>query len=235
ALVSLLNPCPSSESCSEKSNCTVPTYPSCRDSQTFSTFLLDLFKLTIGMGDLEMLESAKYPGVFIILLVTYIILTFVLLLNMLIALMGETVGQVSKESKHIWKLQWATTILDIERSFPVFLRKAFRSGEMVTVGKGTDGTPDRRWCFRVDEVNWSHWNQNLGIISEDPGKSDTYQYYGFSHTMGRLRRDRWSTVVPRVVELNKSCPPEEVVVPLGTMGTAEPRERRHGHAPSSPL
>ncbi|XP_048179233.1 transient receptor potential cation channel subfamily V member 4 isoform X3 [Corvus hawaiiensis] len=148
ALVSLLNPCPSSKSCSEKSNCTVPTYPSCRDSQTFSTFLLDLFKLTIGMGDLEMLESAKYPGVFIILLVTYIILTFVLLLNMLIALMGETVGQVSKESKHIWKLQWATTILDIERSFPVFLRKAFRSGEMVTVGKGTDGTPDRRWCFR---------------------------------------------------------------------------------------
>uniref|UniRef100_A0A8B9TQ40 Transient receptor potential cation channel subfamily V member 4 n=1 Tax=Anas platyrhynchos TaxID=8839 RepID=A0A8B9TQ40_ANAPL len=189
ALVSLLNPCPSSESCGEEqSNCTVPTYPSCRDSQTFSTFLLDLFKLTIGMGDLEMLESAKYPGVFIILLVTYIILTFVLLLNMLIALMGETVGQVSKESKHIWKLQWATTILDIERSFPVFLRRAFRSGEMVTVGKGTDGTPDRRWCFRVDEVNWSHWNQNLGIISEDPGKSDTYQYYGFSHTVGRLRR-----------------------------------------------
>lgn len=103
--MSLLNPCPSSESCSEKSNCTLPTYPSCRDSQTFSTFLLDLFKLTIGMGDLEMLESTKYPGVFIILLVTYIILTFVLLLNMLIALMGETVGQVSKESKHIWKLQ----------------------------------------------------------------------------------------------------------------------------------
>ncbi|XP_064024227.1 transient receptor potential cation channel subfamily V member 4 isoform X3 [Pogoniulus pusillus] len=242
ALVSLLNPCPSSESCSkEQSNCTVPTYPSCRDSQTFSTFLLDLFKLTIGMGDLEMLESAKYPAVFIILLVTYIILTFVLLLNMLIALMGETVGQVSKESKHIWKLQWATTILDIERSFPVFLRKAFRSGEMVTVGKGTDGTPDRRWCFRVDEVNWSHWNQNLGIISEDPGKSDTYQYYGFSHTMGRLRRDatistdRWSTVVPRVVELNKSCQPEEVVVPLGTMGTAETRERRYGQPPSSPL
>lgn len=89
----------------DHTNCTVPTYPSCRDSETFSTFLLDLFKLTIGMGDLEMLSSTKYPVVFIILLVTYIILTFVLLLNMLIALMGETVGQVSKESKHIWKLQ----------------------------------------------------------------------------------------------------------------------------------
>ncbi|XP_054450327.1 transient receptor potential cation channel subfamily V member 4 isoform X3 [Pteronotus mesoamericanus] len=219
ALVSLLNPCANMKECNEDlTNCTVPTYPSCRDSNTFSTFLLDLFKLTIGMGDLEMLSSTKYPVVFIILLVTYIILTFVLLLNMLIALMGETVGQVSKESKHIWKLQWATTILDIERSFPVFLRKAFRSGEMVTVGKSSDGTPDRRWCFRVDEVNWSHWNQNLGIINEDPGKNESYQYYGFSHTMGRLRRDRWSSVVPRVVELNKNSNPDEVVVPLDNVG-----------------
>ncbi|XP_075390029.1 transient receptor potential cation channel subfamily V member 4 isoform X5 [Tenrec ecaudatus] len=219
ALVSLLNPCANMKTCDQdQTNCSVPTYPSCRDSETFSTFLLDLFKLTIGMGDLEMLSSAKYPVVFIVLLVTYIILTFVLLLNMLIALMGETVGQVSKESKHIWKLQWATTILDIERSFPVFLRKAFRSGEMVTVGKSSDGTPDRRWCFRVDEVNWSHWNQNLGIINEDPGKNETYQYYGFSHTVGRLRRDRWSSVVPRVVELNKNLNPDEVVVPLDTMG-----------------
>lgn len=89
----------------DHANCTAPTYPSCRDGDTFSTFLLDLFKLTIGMGDLEMLSSTRYPAVFIVLLVTYIILTFVLLLNMLIALMGETVGQVSKESKHIWKLQ----------------------------------------------------------------------------------------------------------------------------------
>uniref|UniRef100_A0A8C8YW78 Transient receptor potential cation channel subfamily V member 4 n=1 Tax=Prolemur simus TaxID=1328070 RepID=A0A8C8YW78_PROSS len=220
ALVSLLNPCANMKVCNEdQTNCTVPTYPSCRDSETFSTFLLDLFKLTIGIGDLEMLSSTKYPVVFIVLLVTYIILTFVLLLNMLIALMGETVGQVSKESKHIWKLQWATTILDIERSFPVFLRKAFRSGEMVTVGKSSDGTPDRRWCFRVDEVNWSHWNQNLGIINEDPGKSETYQYYGFSHTVGRLRRDRWSSVVPRVVELNKNSSPDEVVVPLDNVGS----------------
>ncbi|KAJ3604697.1 hypothetical protein NHX12_029437 [Muraenolepis orangiensis] len=111
------------------------------------TFLLDLFKLTIGMGELDMIHSARYPGVFLVLLVTYIILTFVLLLNMLIALMGETVGEVSMQSKKIWKLQWATTILDIERSFPVCLRKSFRIGEMVTVGRNSDGTPDRRWCF----------------------------------------------------------------------------------------
>uniref|UniRef100_A0A669E033 Transient receptor potential cation channel, subfamily V, member 4 n=1 Tax=Oreochromis niloticus TaxID=8128 RepID=A0A669E033_ORENI len=185
ALVSLLTVCPPPGTVC---NGSCPTYPACRDNNTFSIFLLDLFKLTIGMGDLDMIYSAQNPVVFLILLVTYIILTFVLLLNMLIALMGETVGQVSKESKKIWKLQWATTILDIERSFPVCLRKSFRVGEMVTVGKNYDGTPDRRWCFRVDEVNWCHWNQNLAIINEDPGKSETIQANGLQQGVRALRR-----------------------------------------------
>uniref|UniRef100_A0AAR2LKM4 Ion transport domain-containing protein n=1 Tax=Pygocentrus nattereri TaxID=42514 RepID=A0AAR2LKM4_PYGNA len=170
ALVSLLTVCPTNSTI-----CAVdcPASLHCRDTVAFSVFLLDLFKLTIGTGDLDdLLQGAQYPAVFLILVVTYIILTFVLLLNMLIALMGETVSQVSKESKKIWKLQWATTILDIERSFPVCLRRSFRVGEMVTVGKNWDGTPDKRWCFRVDEVKWSHWNQNLGIINEDPGQKE---------------------------------------------------------------
>uniref|UniRef100_A0A8D0AS21 Transient receptor potential cation channel, subfamily V, member 4 n=1 Tax=Sander lucioperca TaxID=283035 RepID=A0A8D0AS21_SANLU len=212
ALVSLLTVCPPPGTECE-GGC--PTYPKCRDQDTFSVFLLDLFKLTIGMGDLDMIQSAQYPAVFLILLVTYIILTFVLLLNMLIALMGETVGQVSKESKKIWKLQWATTILDIERSFPVCLRKSFRAGEMVTVGKKWDGTPDRRWCFRVDEVNWCHWNQNLAIINEDPGKNETCQANGLQQSVRALRRDRWSTVVPRVVELNKSPRPRDLYANTG--------------------
>ncbi|KAF6729756.1 Transient receptor potential cation channel subfamily V member 4 [Oryzias melastigma] len=211
ALVSLLTVCPTS---GPKCEGGCPTYPKCREPGTFSTFLLDLFKLTIGMGDLEMINSAQYPEVFLILLVTYIILTFVLLLNMLIALMGETVGQVSKESKKIWKLQWATTILDIERSFPVCLRKSFRVGEMVTVGRNLDGTPDRRWCFRVDEVNWCHWNQNLAIINEDPGRSDSSQTNGLRQSIKGLRRDRWTTVVPRVMELSKSPRPHDLAVEM---------------------
>ncbi|XP_041756387.1 transient receptor potential cation channel subfamily V member 4-like isoform X2 [Coregonus clupeaformis] len=223
ALVSLLTVCPGPEEvCPEKGGC--PTYPQCRDTNTFSKFLLDLFKLTIGMGDLDMVSKTQYPAVFLILLVTYIILSFVLLLNMLIALMGETVSQVSKESKKIWKLQWATTILDIERSFPVCLRKSFRSGEMVTVGKNWDGTPDCRWCFRVDEVNWCHWNQNLAIINEDPGKNITETLPSSStvhQTVRGLRRDRWSTMVPRVMEQNKGQQPRDLVLEM------EPLTSRH--------
>lgn len=77
----------------------------CLSNSSLGPVLMDLFKLTLGLGDLEIQQNSKYPVLFLLLLITYVVLTFVLLLNMLIALMGETVEDISKESEHIWKLQ----------------------------------------------------------------------------------------------------------------------------------
>lgn len=66
---------------------------------------MQLFKFTIGMGDMEFTEDYKYKEVFYVLLICYIILTYILLLNMLIALMNRTVEQTTKESTSIWGLQ----------------------------------------------------------------------------------------------------------------------------------
>ncbi|XP_046533089.1 transient receptor potential cation channel subfamily V member 1 isoform X5 [Equus asinus] len=147
---------------------------------------LELFKFTIGMGDLEFTENYDFKAVFIILLLAYVILTYILLLNMLIALMGETVNKISQESKNIWKLQRAITILDTEKSFLKCIRKAFRSGKLLQVGYTPDGKDDYRWCFRVDEVNWTTWNTNVGIINEDPGNcEDIKRTLSFSLRSGR--------------------------------------------------
>ncbi|KAK2110536.1 hypothetical protein P7K49_010282 [Saguinus oedipus] len=150
--------------------------PGCRPpdnsyNSLYST-CLELFKFTIGMGDLEFTENYDFKAVFIILLLAYVILTYILLLNMLIALMGETVNKIAQESKNIWKLQRAITILDTEKSFLKCMRKAFRSGKLLQVGYTPEGQDDYRWCFRVDEVNWTTWNTNVGIINEDPGNCE---------------------------------------------------------------
>lgn len=81
----------------------------CSSYGSFSDAVLELFKLTIGLGDLNIQQNSTYPILFLFLLITYVILTFVLLLNMLIALMGETVENVSKESERIWRLQVSGT------------------------------------------------------------------------------------------------------------------------------
>ncbi|XP_053311815.1 transient receptor potential cation channel subfamily V member 1 [Spea bombifrons] len=183
----------------------------------------ELFKFAIGMGDLEFTENYKYKPIFILLLVTYVILTYILLLNMLIALMGETVSKIAQESKSIWKLQRAITILDIEKSFMNFLRNTFRSGKSVLVGLTPDGKEDYRWCFRVDEVNWTKWNTNLGIINEDPGDCEGLK--NIPNVSFHRNRKRWKTLVPHIREfsfkIERGKTPGEAALPLQSISESK--------------
>ncbi|CAK7291785.1 Transient receptor potential cation channel subfamily V member 3 [Vulpes lagopus] len=150
-LASLIEKCPSDNK-------------DCSSYGSFSDAVLELFKLTIGLGDLNIQQNSKYPILFLFLLITYVILTFVLLLNMLIALMGETVENVSKESERIWRLQRARTILEFEKMLPEWLRSRFRMGELCKVAE-----EDFRLCLRINEVKWTEWKTHVSFLNEDPG------------------------------------------------------------------
>ncbi|XP_052448258.1 transient receptor potential cation channel subfamily V member 1-like [Carassius gibelio] len=120
------------------------------------------------MGDLEFTDQFQYIEVFYVLLILYIVMTYILMLNMVIALMNQRVEEMSVESTSIWKLQRAITTLDMEWILPRCLKTKLRSGEEKDLGGEQE--PDRRWCFSVEEVNWNLWNRNLGVVTEDPGK-----------------------------------------------------------------
>uniref|UniRef100_A0A672RKM5 Transient receptor potential cation channel, subfamily V, member 1 n=1 Tax=Sinocyclocheilus grahami TaxID=75366 RepID=A0A672RKM5_SINGR len=123
-------------------NCTKPLFKSIY----YTT--LEMFKFTIGMGNLEFTDQYKYIEVFYVLLILYIVMTYILMLNMLIALMNQRVEEMSVESTSIWKLQICITP-------PKCLRKERSMGPL---------------SFSVEEVNWNQWNRNLGVVTEDPGK-----------------------------------------------------------------
>ncbi|KAM4794704.1 transient receptor potential cation channel subfamily V member 1-like [Rhinophrynus dorsalis] len=172
---------------------------------------LELFKFTIGMGDLEFNENLKFKHFFMFLLILYVVLTYILLLNMLIALMSETVNKISNESKSIWKLQRAATILDIERFLPRFLRKKLKSGHWLTVGKTPEGKPDERWCFRVEEMLWGSWGKNLVNINEEPGDTEKAKLGSFQKSP-----KGWSHWVTKVQEKAR----EEEQMPLHSVSTS---------------
>ncbi|XP_060768944.1 transient receptor potential cation channel subfamily V member 1-like isoform X2 [Neoarius graeffei] len=142
------------------------------DDNSISFTIMELFKITIGMGGPEFIESDEYKEVFYVLLISYIVLTYILLLNMLIALMSKTVDNTYEKSASIWKLQRAITTLDLER-FACCLKMNLRSGVRKNLGKKKE---DWRWCLRVEEVNWKKWNRNLGSIREDPGEFKKVSY-----------------------------------------------------------
>ncbi|XP_070591507.1 transient receptor potential cation channel subfamily V member 3 isoform X5 [Erythrolamprus reginae] len=153
ALAALVESCPEDSKCNEYS--------------VLGSIEVDLFMLTLGLGELDVPKNAKYPILFLLLLISFVILTFVLLLNMLIALMGETVEDISKESEHIWRLQRARTIVEIEKLLPRFLRRKFELGEWCKVADN-----DTRLCLRINEVKWTEWKTHVAFINEDPGATE---------------------------------------------------------------
>ncbi|NXK86685.1 TRPV2 protein, partial [Formicarius rufipectus] len=106
---------------------------------------LELFKITIGMGDLDFQEHARFRYFVMLLLLLFVVLTYILLLNMLIALMSETVTDISGDSESVWKLQRAIAILEIEKAWLWRQGGKRRSGCFMSVGLNKK---DERWCFR---------------------------------------------------------------------------------------
>uniref|UniRef100_A0A8C6VFH2 Ion transport domain-containing protein n=1 Tax=Naja naja TaxID=35670 RepID=A0A8C6VFH2_NAJNA len=154
-------------------NTSVPLSDDSKDqavySGLFQTALL-LFRFTIGMGDLEYNENVKYSDLAMLLVLLFVILTYILLLNMLIALMSETVTNVSGYSQSVWQLQRAIAILEIEKNWIWCWKKTQRAGCYLPIG--SEDKKDQRWFFRVEEVNWDDWNEELDALREDPMGSD---------------------------------------------------------------
>ncbi|XP_078665757.1 transient receptor potential cation channel subfamily V member 4-like [Branchiostoma floridae x Branchiostoma belcheri] len=89
------------------------------DLEQFSDFgstFLTLFKLTIGVEDIAVLNKAPNPGIAISLYVSFLIFSFLLMSNLLIGMAGETLGVVLEAGwKKLWELQRAYLIILFER------------------------------------------------------------------------------------------------------------------------
>ncbi|RVE65196.1 hypothetical protein OJAV_G00133040 [Oryzias javanicus] len=159
ALVTLMDNSPTVHNdIQETVSCEKPSY----NHLGFTT--LELFKFTIGMGNLEFTDQVQYKEVFHILLICYIILTYILMLNMLIALMGNTVEQMSQQSETIWNLQRAFTILEMEK-VPLMLRNKIQS--KVSKLEFLHSTQKRNRKFvRVTEINWKKWRSDISFELE---------------------------------------------------------------------
>ncbi|XP_052789316.1 transient receptor potential cation channel subfamily V member 5-like [Mya arenaria] len=93
------------------------------DLLSFEHTMMLLFKLMLGLGDIEELYQARRPWIAVTLFIVFVILTYVLMLNALIAMMSQTCNMVS-ENRHVqWRVQQLSIILFFEGFLPRFMTK----------------------------------------------------------------------------------------------------------------
>ncbi|XP_041576076.1 transient receptor potential cation channel subfamily V member 2 isoform X2 [Taeniopygia guttata] len=178
---------------------------------------LELFKITIGMGDLDFQEHTRFRYFVTLLLLLFVILTYILLLNMLIALMSETVTDISGYSKSVWKLQRAIAILEIEKAWLWRQGGKRRSGCFMSVGLNKK---DERWCFRVEEIKWADWAKDVGVLKEEPGTTDSEINPEETSSWRRPAQKPPRAAAPEELALLQPQPPGTEMVPL----QGQPRE-----------
>ncbi|CAF0874251.1 unnamed protein product [Rotaria sordida] len=87
------------------------------DNNGFSGFLVSVKQSFLGMlgdFDLDAYTDTSYRYISVTLLISYIIVVTILLLNLLIAMMGDTYGNVIEGATQIWHLERARIVFAIE-------------------------------------------------------------------------------------------------------------------------
>ncbi|MEE6501216.1 hypothetical protein FKM82_004106 [Ascaphus truei] len=122
----------------------VTLYPNFRD---FPVTMFTLFQLMMGVDNLPGPPHVTMPKIITVLYMVYMFFAFVLLLNLLIALMTSTHFRVSQERNTLWRTQIAATTILLERTIPSWLwPRTGIPGEILGLGGG-------KWYLRVEEKN----------------------------------------------------------------------------------
>lgn len=84
---------------------------------SYGNAMLTMFRLMLGLDDIGVLSEARLPWLAITLYIIFALLTYVLLINSLIAMMSQTFAQVHENRYPLWRLQQLSVILFIEDLF----------------------------------------------------------------------------------------------------------------------
>ncbi|XP_073435027.1 transient receptor potential cation channel subfamily V member 6-like isoform X1 [Dendrobates tinctorius] len=120
----------------------------------FAMMLYSAIEIMMGLTDLQIPSDTSFPLLYIAYSV-YMVFVYLLLLNMLIAMMDNTYWRIAQEREELWKIQVAATILLIERRVPRFLK--VRTG----IPGSSLGLDDQKWYIGVEEILNENENEKI--------------------------------------------------------------------------
>ncbi|XP_054904177.1 transient receptor potential cation channel subfamily V member 6 [Poeciliopsis prolifica] len=113
---------------------------------TYPITLFSLFELSVGLIDLPVDHTIITPPIVHVLHVSFSVVAYLLLLNLLIAMMSDTNWRVAQERDKLWRTQVVATTLMLERRLPRCLWP--RLGVC-----GLSFGLKERWYLRVEDRN----------------------------------------------------------------------------------
>lgn len=129
---------------------------SSEEYSSFGRVLFTMAKLMVGIGELENLYNTRHPPLSVIIFIAFVVLTILLMLNALIAIMGETCTEMLNNVQERrpmyshWILHRLSLILYMESFAPDRFRKPV--GKEKSISKVTPTEPRRTLKMKSERV-----------------------------------------------------------------------------------
>ncbi|CAH1788024.1 unnamed protein product [Owenia fusiformis] len=125
------------------------------DMENYGESIITTYKLMLGLVDLKTMK-VEYEGILVAFYVTYTLLMTVMLFNMLIGIMANTINDTAEQKQYLSKLQRLSSILVLE--FTQFWSKGFatwaiKKGKLQIKTKMFAGKEQKRLFLQCMEVD----------------------------------------------------------------------------------
>ncbi|XP_045762559.1 uncharacterized protein LOC123865527 [Maniola jurtina] len=174
-----------------------------------------LFQITLGDYSYTDLSQTTYPNLSKTVFALFMVFVPILLLNMLIAMMGNTYAHVIEQSEKEWVKQWAKIVVSLERS--VSQEDAHRYLQEYSIGLGPSDDPryEQRGVMVIKSKAKTRAKQRKGALTnwKRVGKVTIAELRRRNMSGEELRRLMWGRVsisTPTKAPLQCMPPPELV-------------------------
>ncbi|XP_013102765.2 transient receptor potential cation channel subfamily V member 1 [Stomoxys calcitrans] len=132
---------------------------------TFPSTWMALFQTTLGDYNYPDLNQTTYPNLSKTVFVIFMIFVPILLLNMLIAMMGNTYAHVIEQSEKEWMKQWAKIVVTLERAVPQADAKNYLEAYSIPLGPSDDSGFEVRGVMVIKSKSKTRAKQRKGAVS----------------------------------------------------------------------
>ena len=115
--------------------------------------IMTLFQMSFGEFDYTTILQGKYEALTIVMFVVFMIMVHILLLNMLIAMITRTYEKITNQAEKIWRRQWASMVIVMERSHRNHEKVAFQKSYDLNIDSNrvtSDGDAEHNEAWRQD-------------------------------------------------------------------------------------
>lgn len=173
---------------------------------------MGLFQTTLGDYNYADLINTTYPNLAKTVFIIFMIFVPILLLNMLIAMMGNTYAHVIEQSEKEWMKQWAKIVVTLERAVSQQDAKKYLEDYSIPLGPANDDSGlELRGVMVIKSKSKTRAKQRKGAVSnwKRVGKVTLTALKKRGMTGEELRRIMWgraSISSPKKVSKKKRDP-----------------------------